>query len=122
MADRARGTGRGRGGPRGGSGSRGGAPAGSADKPRREAILDLSKYQDERIRVKFTGGRQVTGVLKGYDQLLNLVLDDVQEERQGIPHLFHRPTWLPIHFLSRADTTHTCSRPCRLAWSYHHNS
>lgn len=29
-----------------------------ADKPRREAILDLSKYVDERIRVKFTGGRE----------------------------------------------------------------
>lgn len=27
----------------------------------------------------------VTGVLKGYDQLLNLVLDDVQEEKQGTP-------------------------------------
>ena len=30
----------------------------NADKPRREAILDLSKYVDERIRVKFTGGRE----------------------------------------------------------------
>ncbi|KAF9649698.1 U6 snRNA-associated Sm-like protein LSm7 [Thelephora ganbajun] len=49
------------------------------DKPKREAILDLSKYVNERIRVKFTGGREVTGVLKGFDQLLNLVLDDVQE-------------------------------------------
>lgn len=28
------------------------------DKPKREAILDLSKYVDERIRVKFTGGRE----------------------------------------------------------------
>ncbi|KAG5653923.1 hypothetical protein H0H81_009280 [Sphagnurus paluster] len=50
------------------------------DKPKREAILDLSKYVNERIRVKFTGGREVTGILKGYDQLLNLVLDDVEEE------------------------------------------
>lgn len=25
----------------------------------------------------------VTGILKGYDQLLNLVLDEVQEELQG---------------------------------------
>jgi len=49
------------------------------DKPKREAILDLSKYVNENIRVKFTGGREVTGVLKGFDQLLNLVLDDVQE-------------------------------------------
>ncbi|KIM41757.1 hypothetical protein M413DRAFT_71169, partial [Hebeloma cylindrosporum] len=59
-----------------------GGPASSAEKPRREAILDLSKYVDERIRVKFTGGREVTGILKGYDQLLNLVLDDVTEELQ----------------------------------------
>jgi len=37
---------------------------------------------NERIRVKFTGGREVTGKLKGYDQLLNLVLDDVEEQLQ----------------------------------------
>ena len=30
----------------------------SADKPKREAILDLGKYTNERIRVKFTGGRE----------------------------------------------------------------
>ncbi|KAI0727762.1 U6 snRNA-associated Sm-like protein LSm7 [Fomitopsis betulina] len=52
------------------------------DKPKREAILDLAKYTNERIRVKFTGGREVTGVLKGYDQLLNLVLDEVEENLQ----------------------------------------
>jgi len=50
------------------------------DKPKREAILDLSKYVNEPIRVKFTGGREVQGTLKGYDQLLNLVLDDVVEQ------------------------------------------
>ncbi|KAF8622284.1 hypothetical protein AX15_007150 [Amanita polypyramis BW_CC] len=49
------------------------------EKPKRESILDLTKYVNEKIRVKFTGGREVTGVLKGYDQLLNLVLDDVEE-------------------------------------------
>ncbi|KAG2068330.1 U6 snRNA-associated Sm-like protein LSm7 [Suillus decipiens] len=49
-------------------------------KGKREAILDLSKYVNERIRVKFTGGREVTGILKGYDQLLNLVLDGVEEQ------------------------------------------
>ncbi|KAF4586424.1 snRNP Sm proteins family protein [Pleurotus pulmonarius] len=78
---------RGRGFARGG---RGGAPKGrgppgsqpTMDKPKREAILDLAKYQNERIRVKFTGGREVTGILKGYDQLLNLVLDEVTEELQ----------------------------------------
>ncbi|KAL9710762.1 U6 snRNP-associated protein Lsm7 [Leucoagaricus gongylophorus] len=52
---------------------------GANDKPKREAILDLSKYVNESIRVKLMGGRQVEGKLKGYDQLLNLVLDDVEE-------------------------------------------
>lgn len=55
-------------------------PTVEANKGKREAILDLSKYVNERIRVKFTGGREVTGILKGYDQLLNLVLDEVEEE------------------------------------------
>jgi len=57
-------------------------PQPSMDKPKREAILDLAKYMNERIRVKFTGGREVTGILKGYDQLLNLVLDEVEEQLQ----------------------------------------
>ncbi|KAI1633435.1 U6 snRNA-associated Sm-like protein LSm7 [Biscogniauxia mediterranea] len=34
---------------------------------------------DKRITVKFNGGREVTGTLKGYDALMNLVLDEVQE-------------------------------------------
>ncbi|KAH9027499.1 U6 snRNA-associated Sm-like protein LSm7 [Lactarius deliciosus] len=86
MADRGRGTFRGA--QRGSSASRGGrhggpqGPQPTLDKPKREAILDLSKYVNARIRVKFTGGREVTGVLKGFDQLLNLVLDDVEEQVQ----------------------------------------
>ena len=35
------------------------------------------------IRVKFIGGRHVTGVLRGFDQLMNLVLDDVTETLRG---------------------------------------
>ncbi|MCJ1256216.1 Sm-like protein lsm7 [Lignoscripta atroalba] len=34
---------------------------------------------DKQINVKFNGGREVIGTLKGYDQLMNLVLDDVKE-------------------------------------------
>lgn len=34
---------------------------------------------DKQITVKFNGGREVVGTLKGYDQLMNLVLDDVKE-------------------------------------------
>ncbi|KAG4407726.1 hypothetical protein JTP64_003261 [Candida tropicalis] len=47
--------------------------------PKREAILDLNKYKDQDIRVKLIGGRQITGTLKGFDQLMNLVLENVQE-------------------------------------------
>lgn len=74
------GRGRGaRGAPRGGPATRGGAGGAREDRPKKEAILDLSKYVDKRVRVKFAGGREVTGTLKGYDQLLNLVMDDIEE-------------------------------------------
>ncbi|KAH6904460.1 hypothetical protein BKA70DRAFT_1373505 [Coprinopsis sp. MPI-PUGE-AT-0042] len=74
------------GGAGGGRPPPGGGPGPAGEKPKREAILDLSKYVNDKIRVKFTGGARrahgppVIGVLKGYDQLLNLVLDDVEEE------------------------------------------
>ncbi|KAH6992681.1 U6 snRNA-associated Sm-like protein LSm7, partial [Fusarium venenatum] len=34
---------------------------------------------DKQITVKFNGGREAKGTLKGYDALMNLVLDDVHE-------------------------------------------
>jgi hypothetical protein len=36
------------------------------EKPKREAILDLSKYVNERIRVKFTGGREGAPIIHLY--------------------------------------------------------
>lgn len=42
--------------------------------------LNLAQFVDKSIRVKFMGGREATGILKGYDQLMNLVMDDVVEE------------------------------------------
>ncbi|ORX34985.1 hypothetical protein BD324DRAFT_652708 [Kockovaella imperatae] len=75
----------GRGGGRGGGPSRGGAPSGghAGDKKKRESILNLQTYVDQSIRVKFMGGREVTGILKGYDQLMNLVMDEVVEEYEN---------------------------------------
>jgi len=77
-------------GPRAGTSARGRGsyiepgkrPSGSAQAPTRDVrapILDLAKYVDKQVRVKFAGGREVLGILKGYDQLLNLVLDQVEE-------------------------------------------
>lgn len=56
------GRGGGRGGDRGGrGGGRGGAQSGGAgqtERPKKENILDLSKYMDKEITVKFSGGRE----------------------------------------------------------------
>lgn len=46
---------------------------------KKDPILDLAKYLDQPVRVKFQGGREVSGTLKGYDQLVNIVLDDCVE-------------------------------------------
>ncbi len=59
------------------------SPADLKDK-KKERILDLSRYMDKLIRVKFTGGREAAGVLKGYDPLLNIVLDNTVEYLRGI--------------------------------------
>lgn len=100
-----------RGGPRGGG--RGGHNEGrgghgnQGERKPREAILDLGKFIDKAITVKFNGGREgaftlfllrgeigwgrtnevlgiVVGTLKGFDQLMNLVLDDVKETLRGM--------------------------------------
>ncbi|ROW07176.1 hypothetical protein VPNG_07365 [Cytospora leucostoma] len=73
------GPGRGGGQHGGGHGQHGGHGEGEQQRPKKENILDLSKYSDKRITVKFNGGREVSGVLKGYDPLMNLVLDEVKE-------------------------------------------
>lgn len=53
-----RGGGRG-GGQSAGRGSYGGGAAGGdREKPKKENILDLGKYMDKKICVKFTGGRE----------------------------------------------------------------
>jgi U6 snRNA-associated Sm-like protein LSm7 len=45
----------------------------------KQTVLDLGKYIDKGVRVKLSGGREVEGILKGFDQLLNLVLDETKE-------------------------------------------
>jgi len=78
--DRGRGRGTRGGGNRGRTtGGRGGSSGNVGGREGRAPILDLSKYVDKDVRVKFTGGREIVGKLKGYDQLLNLVMDDVEE-------------------------------------------
>ena len=37
------------------------------------------QYKEKRLRVRFTGGREVVGVLKSFDGLQNIVLDETIE-------------------------------------------
>jgi small nuclear ribonucleoprotein (snRNP)-like protein len=71
----------------------------------RDIVIDMGKYIDQRVRVRFQGGREgiidvdkryfgrislynfffilVNGVLKGFDKLDNLVLDECVEFLRG---------------------------------------
>ncbi|XP_022201165.1 probable small nuclear ribonucleoprotein G [Nilaparvata lugens] len=43
---------------------------------------DLKKYLESHLSVKLNSGRQVTGILRGYDPFMNMVLADAVEERK----------------------------------------
>ncbi|XP_024375304.1 probable small nuclear ribonucleoprotein G [Physcomitrium patens] len=40
---------------------------------------DLKKYMDRKLNIKLNAGRNVVGVLRGFDQFMNLVLDNTVE-------------------------------------------
>ena len=48
----------GRGGDRGGRGGGRGGKSDQQERPKKENILDLNRYMDKEINVKFNGGRE----------------------------------------------------------------
>uniref|UniRef100_A0A7S4QQ16 Sm domain-containing protein n=1 Tax=Ditylum brightwellii TaxID=49249 RepID=A0A7S4QQ16_9STRA len=63
-------------------------PQQQSDQPqqqqqKKESILELAKLIDSTVRVKCLGGRELRGTLRGYDELVNLVLDDCEEFLRG---------------------------------------
>jgi len=40
---------------------------------------ELKKYMDKRLHLKLNGNRSVTGVLRGFDPFMNLVIDEAVE-------------------------------------------
>ncbi|KAI8058474.1 hypothetical protein BDF22DRAFT_616208, partial [Syncephalis plumigaleata] len=38
------------------------------------------RYMDKRLLIQLNGTRKVTGVLRGYDPFMNIVLDEAVEE------------------------------------------
>ena len=57
----------------------GGGGVGSRQQDRGAPVIDLEKLIEKRIRIRFSGGREVVGTLKGFDGLVNAVLDDTTE-------------------------------------------
>ena len=45
-----------------------------------QSTPDLKQYMDKKLSIKLNGKRSVTGVLRGFDQFMNLVLDAAIEE------------------------------------------
>merc|ERR1712060_1048501 len=43
------------------------------------AGADLRKFMEKRLDLKLTANRHVVGVLRGYDQFMNIVLDNTVE-------------------------------------------
>ena len=41
---------------------------------------DLKKYMDKRLAIKLNGNRTINGTLRGFDQFMNLVLDETVEQ------------------------------------------
>lgn len=47
---------------------------------RRIPVPELKKFLDKRLSIKLNGTRKISGILRGYDQFMNLVLDETVEE------------------------------------------
>jgi len=45
-------------------------------------LLDVSV--DKKVTIVLKDGRSMEGVLKGYDEYMNMVIDDCQEERDDL--------------------------------------
>lgn len=81
-----RGRGGGGGGGRGGGGrqsqQKSGGGGGAQEKPKKENILDLNKYMDKEVQVKFNGGRE--GESFSFSFLLitfpRLIFDSTQDQ------------------------------------------
>ena len=48
---------------------------------------DLKKYMEKNVCVKMNGNRKVVGTLRGYDQFMNLVLDNASEDAENAKNI-----------------------------------
>ncbi|KAL0089686.1 LSM domain-containing protein [Phycomyces blakesleeanus] len=43
-------------------------------------LCKKKRYMDKHLSLKLNGNRRVTGILRGYDPFMNIVLDEAVEE------------------------------------------
>eukprot|EP00942_MAST-04A_sp_MAST-4A-sp1_P008533 g8533.t1 len=48
---------------------------------------DLKKYMEKNVAVKINGNRKIKGTLRGYDQFMNLVLDNASEDAENAKNI-----------------------------------
>ena len=48
-------------------------------KVKKSNIYDLAPYLNKKVSIIFAGGRKIKGILKSYDTLGNMILDNVEE-------------------------------------------
>lgn len=51
--------------------------------PKRGPIIDLEPLLNTQVSVRLISGRDVTGTMAGYDQLLNIVIEDATVKSPG---------------------------------------
>ncbi|XP_013781005.1 small nuclear ribonucleoprotein G-like isoform X2 [Limulus polyphemus] len=44
---------------------------------------ELKRYMDKKLSLRLNGARTVTGILRGFDPFMNLVIDEAVEETKG---------------------------------------
>ncbi|CAI9733048.1 small nuclear ribonucleoprotein G [Octopus vulgaris] len=44
---------------------------------------ELKKYMERKLSLKLNGGRTVSGILRGFDPFMNLVIDECVEETKN---------------------------------------
>ena len=44
---------------------------------------ELKKFMEKKVCLKLNGGRQISGILRGFDPFMNLVVDESVEETKA---------------------------------------
>ncbi|XP_024190139.1 probable small nuclear ribonucleoprotein G [Rosa chinensis] len=51
---------------------------------------DLKKYMDKKLQIKLNANRMIVGTLRGFDQFMNLVVDNtVEDDKNGFVNLWN---------------------------------